>query len=79
MIDAAIRHLILYILHTAEYGVAKIDLRTARVDRIIARIYDRVRNVSEKEGDLDPEARGIDIPSDPYTFDINEIHAVGEI
>ncbi|TFH34658.1 MAG: hypothetical protein E4G99_09050 [Anaerolineales bacterium] len=78
MIDAAIQGSFLYILHTAEYRVVKFDLLTARVDRIITRTYDRVKGVPSKEVDPDPEARGIDIPSDPYVFDINEIHAVGE-
>ncbi|MBE3118169.1 MAG: hypothetical protein IMZ50_05360 [Candidatus Atribacteria bacterium] len=78
MIDAAIRGSTLYILHTAEYRVVKFDLRTAQVERIITRVYDRVKGVPAKGTDPDPEARGIEAPSDPYMFDINEIHAVGE-
>lgn len=78
MIDAAIQGSTLYILHTAEYRVVKFDLRTAQVERIITRVYDRVKGVPAKGTDPDPEARGIEAPSDPYMFDINEIHAVGE-
>ncbi|MGA2533539.1 MAG: hypothetical protein ABSG19_10940 [Candidatus Aminicenantales bacterium] len=78
MIDAAIRGSTLYVLHTAEYGVVKFNLRAARVEQLITRVYDRVKGVSAKGADPDPEARGIDTPTDPYIFDINEIHAVGE-
>jgi hypothetical protein len=78
MIDAAIRGTTLYILHTAEYQVVQFDLRAGRVERTIRRAYDRVRAVSGKgDADLDPEAKGIDTPSDPYIFDVIEIHAVG--
>jgi hypothetical protein len=78
MIDATIRGKFLYILHTAEYRVVKYDLRAAKVDRIITRAYDRVKASSSREVNTDPETRGIDFPSDPYLFDIREIHAVGE-
>jgi hypothetical protein len=78
MIDAAIRDSVLYILHTAEYKVVKFDLRNTQVEQIITRPYDRVKGEPGTEEDPDPEARGFDAPSDPYTFDITEIHAVGD-
>jgi hypothetical protein len=78
MIDAAMKGSTMYILHTAEYGVVEFDLRTAQVERIITRPYDRVKRVSAKETDQDPELRGVDLPSDKYVFDINELHVVGE-
>lgn len=78
MIDAVIKGSFLYILHSAEYTIAKFDLYAARVDLIITRAYDRVKASSSREVETDPETRGIDFPSDPYPFDIREIHAVGE-
>jgi hypothetical protein len=78
MIDAAIQGSTLYIVHTAEYQVVKFDLRTVQVERVITRVYDRVKYVPSKGGDPDREAKGIDVPSDPYMFDIIEIHAIGE-
>jgi len=77
MIDAAVRESTLYILHTAEYRVVQFDLQAGHVERTISRAYDRVKGVSGKDEDLDPEAKGLDTPSDPYVFDITEIHAVG--
>ena len=76
MIDAAIGGSTLYILHTAEYGVVKFDLSAARAEQIITRAYDRVKGTAGKTTDPDPETRGIDIPSDAYVFDVNEIHVV---
>ncbi|MDH4196623.1 MAG: hypothetical protein OEW05_04380 [Candidatus Aminicenantes bacterium] len=76
MIDAAIHGPTLYILHTAEYRVVKFDLHAGRAERIISRAYDRVKGVSGEGEDLDPEAKGLDTSSDPYVFDITEIHAI---
>ena len=77
MIDAAIRGSTLYILHTAEYRLVKFDLRTGRVERTFSRDYGRVKGVAGEGEDLDPEAKGLDASSDPYVFDVMEIHAVG--
>lgn len=77
MIDAAVQGSRMYILHTAKYGIVQLDLRTGTAERFITRAYDRVRGTTG--GDPDPEARGFeDVDSDPYVFDINEIHAVGD-
>ncbi len=74
-IDAAIQGSTLYILHTAEYQVIQFDLRSGGVKHIIARAYDRVRASSKKPADPDPETRGVDLPDDPYVWDIDRIHA----
>jgi hypothetical protein len=80
MIDAAVHGSTMYILHTARYEITQLDLGTEKVERIITRAYDRVRGETPQIGrDPDPEARGFeDAQSDPYVFDINEIHAVGD-
>jgi hypothetical protein len=77
MIDAAIEGSTLYLLHTAEYGVIAFNLRSGRAERVITRAYDRVKGQSGNAEDPDPEARGLDFSSDPYVFDITEIHVVG--
>lgn len=76
MIDAAIGGSTLDILHTAEYQVVAFDLLSGQVKHVITRAYDRVKARAEKATDPDPETRGIDIPSDPYMFDVHEIHVV---
>jgi hypothetical protein len=71
----------MYILNTAKYGITQLDMRTAKVERFITRGYDRVKGKTARKAqrDLDPEARGFeDVDSDPYVFDINELHAVGD-
>jgi hypothetical protein len=57
-----------------------LDLRAGTVERFITRSYHRVKGDSGNTGrDPDPEARGFeDLDSDPYVFDIFEIHAVGD-
>jgi len=74
-IDAVIHGSTLYILHTAEYRVVAFDLRAGQVKHVITRAYDRVRAKAEKPADPDPETRGIDLPDDPYVWDIDRIHA----
>jgi hypothetical protein len=76
MIDAAIAGSTLYLVHTAEYQVTAFDLSTGREERIISRAYDRVKGWAGDAKDSDPEARGMDLSSDPYVFDIMELHAV---
>lgn len=76
-IDAVISGRTLYLVHTAEYQVTALDLRTGRVERLITRAYDRVRTGKQKpaETDEDPEARGVDLPDEPYSWDIDRIQA----
>lgn len=74
-IDAVIHGSTLYILHTAQYQVVAFDLRAGRVKHVIARKYDRVKSSSQKPADPDPETKGIDLPDDPYVWDIDRIHA----
>jgi len=74
-IDATIRGSTLFILHTAEYQVVAFDLRAGRVKHVIARKYDRVKSSRQKPADRDPETKGIDLPDDPYVWDIDRIHA----
>ena len=74
-IDAAIRGTTLYINHTAEYRVTELDLRSGGVKRIISRPYDRVKAETGKPADPDPELKGVNLPEDPYVWDIDKIHA----
>jgi hypothetical protein len=74
-IDAVIHGSTLYILHTAQYQVVAFDLRAGRVKHVIARKYDRVKSSRQKPADRDPETKGIDLPDDPYVWDIDRIHA----
>jgi hypothetical protein len=74
-IDAVIHGTALFILHTAEYRVIELDLRSGGVKRFISRDYDRVRGKTAKATDTDPETRGIEFPDDPYVWDIDKIHA----
>jgi hypothetical protein len=76
-IDAVISGSTLFIIHTAEYQVTAFDLRAGRVKHVITRVYDRVRTKPEKpaETDEDPETRGIDLPEDPFVWDIGRIQA----
>ena len=74
-IDAAIQGSTLYILHSAEYQVTELDLRTGGARRVISRAYDRVKGSAGKPSDPDPETRGIQFPDEPYVWDINRILA----
>jgi hypothetical protein len=74
-IDAAIRGTTLYINHTAEYRVTELDLRSGGVKRVISAAYDRVKAETGKLADPDPETKGVDLPDDPYVWDIYRIHA----
>jgi len=74
-IDADIQGSTLYILHTAEYRAVEFDLHAGKVKRVISRAYDRVRESSKKPAEPDPETRGVDLPDDPYVWDIDRIHA----
>lgn len=74
-IDARIVGSTLYIVHTAEYQVTAFDLHAGRVKHILTRAYDRVRSKPARDEDLDPEARGIDTPEEPFAWDIERIQA----
>jgi len=80
MIDAAVHGSKMYILHTAKYGIIQLNLQTGMAERLILRDYDRVKGETRQSGrDTDPEARRFEeADSDPYVFDIFEIHAVGD-
>jgi hypothetical protein len=76
-IDAVISGTTLYLVHTADYQVTAFDLRAGRIGHVITRAYDRVRTRPPRPGelDVDPETRGVDVPDDPYTWDIDRIQA----
>jgi len=74
-IDAAIQGTTLYINHTAEYRVTELDLRSGAATRVISRAYDRVRSKPAKAAEADPELKGVELPDDPYVWDIAGIHA----
>jgi hypothetical protein len=78
MIDATFDGEFVYVMHTAEYRIDQFDLRTGRVERVFTRAYDRQRMKSEGDEDLDPEAKRTIDQSDIPSFDIIEIHAVGD-
>jgi hypothetical protein len=74
-IDAAIHGTTLYINHTAEYRVTELDLRSGAAKRVISRAYDRVSSKPAKADEADPELKGVELPDDPYVWDIARIHA----
>jgi len=74
-IDAAIHGTTLYINHTAEYRVTELDLSSGVAKRVISRAYDRVRGKPAKPEEADPELKGVELPDDPYVWDIARIHA----
>ena len=74
-IDAAIHGTTLYILHTAEYRVTQVDLASGAASRSISRAYDRVKAKAGPGPDPDPETKGVELPDDPYVWDIDRIHA----
>jgi hypothetical protein len=74
-IDAAIYETALYIVHTAEYRVTELDLRSGAPKRILSRAYDRIRSKPARAEDADPELKGVELPDDPYVWDIDRIHA----
>jgi len=74
-IDAAIHGTTLYINHTAEYRVTELDLGSGAAKRVISRAYDRVRSKPAKAEDADPELKGVELPDDPYVWDVAGIHA----
>ena len=79
-IGASLRGTALYINHTAEYRVTQVDLVSGAAVRHISRAYDRIRPKPAKGDDADPELKGVDLPDDPYVWDIDKIHgAAGKL
>jgi hypothetical protein len=67
-----------YVVRAAEYRIDQFDLRSGRVERVFGRAYDRQRIKSDGDDDLDPEAKREVEASDAPSFDVMEIHAVGD-
>lgn len=78
MIEAAAGGSYIYVVHAAEYRIDQFDLRTGRVERVFGRAYDRRRLKAEGDEDLEPGAKPEPDDSDVPSFDVLEIHAVGD-
>jgi hypothetical protein len=78
MIDAAAGGSFIYVVHSAEYRIDQFDLRTGRVERVVTRPYDRRRLKAEGDEDLDPGEKREPDTSDDMTFDVLELHTVGD-
>jgi hypothetical protein len=78
MIDAAAGGPYIYIVHAAEYRIDQFDRRTGRVERVFGRAYDRRRLKAEGDEDLEPGAKPEPDDSDVPSFDVLEIHVVGD-
>ena len=78
MIEAAAGAPFIYIVHAAEYRIDQFDLRTGRVERVFGRAYERRRLEAEGDEDMDPAMKREIDTSDAPSFDILEIHAVGD-
>jgi len=68
----------LFIVHTAEYKVAKLDLRTGRVERVFKRPYPRRKaGPEEAAGEKIKDLQGtFSPPPEEYLFDILGLHVV---
>jgi len=78
MIEAAAGGPFVYVVHAAEYRIDQFDLRSGRVERVFGRDYERRRLKAEGDEDLDPETKRDLDASDVPSFDVLEIHAVGD-
>lgn len=78
MIEAAAGGPYVYIVHAAEYRIDQFDLRTGRVERVFGRAYDRRRLEAEGDEDLEPGTKLEPDDSEAPSFDVLEIHAVGD-
>ena len=67
-IDAVIRGTAPFIVHTAEYRVIELDLRSGGVKRFISRDYDRVRGKQPGSNRYRSGNGGIEFPDDPYVL-----------
>jgi len=77
MIEAAAVGPFVYVVHAAEYRIDQFDLRSGRVERVFGRAYGRLRLKAEGDEDVDPEAKREIDASDVPSFDVLEIHGVG--
>lgn len=78
MIEAAAGGPYVYVVHAAEYRIDQFDLRTGRVERVFGRAYDRRRLEAEGDEDLEPGAKPEPDDSGEPSFDVLDIHAVGD-
>jgi len=78
MIEAAAVGPFVYVVHAAEYRIDQFDLRSGRVERVFGRAYGRLRLKAEGDEDVDPEAKREIDASDVPSFDVLEIHGVGD-
>lgn len=78
MIEAAARAPFIYVLHAAKYRIDQFDLRTGRIERVFGRAYERQRLAAEGDEDVDPGSKRESDASDDPSFDVLEIHAVGD-
>ncbi len=77
MIDAALQGPLLHIVHSCEYQIESLNIRTGEVVRIMKRTYERQR-IKPNQLDNDPQIKEADESTDPFYFDIFEIHSVGD-
>jgi len=73
MVAAAVYEHYLFMVHTAEYRIAKFDLQCGQIERIFTRKYHRRKGSQKKEEIEDREARGLTPPPFEYIFDISTI------
>ena len=78
MIEAAAVGPFVYVVHAAEYRIDQFDLRSGNVERVFGRAYERRRLKAEGDEDMDPEAKREIDASDVPSFDVLEIHGVGD-
>jgi hypothetical protein len=78
MIEATAGGPFVYVVHAAEYRIDQFDLRSGRVERVFRRAYERRRLEAEGDEDMDPGAKRDVDASDVPSFDVLEIHAVGD-
>lgn len=78
MFEAAARAPFIYVVHSAAYRIDQFDLRTGRVERVFGRAYERRRLTAEGDEDLDPGAKQEADSDQGPSFDVLEIHAVGD-
>jgi hypothetical protein len=68
----------LFVVHTAEYRIAKFDVQKGRIDKIFSRSYERQKIADEKaeEDAFDTELRELRPPPFKYYFDILGLNIV---
>jgi hypothetical protein len=78
MIEAAAGGPFVYVVHSAEYRIDQFDLRSGRVERVFGRAYQRRRLEAEGDEDMDPETKRDADTSEAPSFDVLQIHVVGD-